>query len=269
MCYNTIYVRKSYRLSLKPCLSKRMMFRYLREGARIPALDQDHHRWRRVLGFGLICHNHNYNILQLARLNKNVANTRPFNNWCLWLATLRWPILLKIQIRTFIVVVSKGKSLWYKLMSSWALKRVVVLQKEKNLTIMPLHCWRNDLYLFSVGAVQFSKLESGCHMKYKIAEQGLRQLKVDNILWVKMRAARFLLLFITLLSPLMCEARGGRGGGGRGGGRGGGSRGGLFRWGRSIWQKVLVEVKAGETVVSLLFVAKMSFSFYEKNEKFA
>ena len=57
----------------------------------------------------------------------------------------------------------------------------------------------------------------------------------------EMRAARFLLLFISLLSPLMCSARGGRGGGGRGGGRGGGSRGGLFRWGRSMWQKVLVE----------------------------
>ena len=51
-----------------------------------------------------------------------------------------------------------------------------------------------------------------------------------------MQAARFLLLFISLLSPLMCSARGGRGGGGRGGGRGGGSRGGLFRWGRSIRQ---------------------------------
>ena len=153
-------------------------------------------------------------------------------------------------------------------MSSWALKRVVVLQKEKNLTIMPLHCWRNDLYLFSVGAVQFSKLESGCHMKYKIAEQGLRhrQLKVDNILWVKMRAARLLLLFISLLSLLMCEARGGRGGGGRGGGRGGGSRGGLFRWGRSIltknscWGSKLVKPL-------LLFVAKKSLTNYEKKMK--
>ena len=81
----------------------------------------------------------------------------------------------------------------------------------------------------------------------------------------EMRTARFLLLFIGLLSPLMCEARGGRGGGGRGGGRGGGSRGGLFRWGRSILtKKFLLRVKAGKTAVTLLFVAKMSFTSYEK-----
>ena len=34
-------------------------------------------------------------------------------------------------------------------------------------------------------------------------------------------------------------------------------------------KKFLLGVKAGETAVTLLFVAKMSFSFYEKNEKFA
>ena len=34
-------------------------------------------------------------------------------------------------------------------------------------------------------------------------------------------------------------------------------------------KKFLLRVKAGETAVTLLFVAKMSFSFYEKNEKFA
>ena len=67
----------------------------------------------------------------------------------------------------------------------------------------------------------------------------------------EMQAVRFLLLFIGLLSPLMCEARGGRGGGGRGGGRGGGSRGGLFRWGEVHFdKKFLLRVKAGETAVT-------------------
>ena len=188
--------------------------------------------------------------------------------WCLWLAmaTLCWPFLLQIQIRAFIVVVSKDNL--FGLMLVWALKRIVGLQKELNLKIMPRHCWSNDLYCFSL-PVQFSKLESG--QWYKIAEQGIEAQTAGcwDYFVDEMQAVRFLLLFIGLLSPLMCEARGGRGGGGRGGGRGGGSRGGLFRWGRSIWQKVLVEVKAGETVVTLLFVAKMSFLFYEKNEKIA
>ena len=140
---------------------------------------------------------------------------------------------------------------------------------------MPRHRWSNNLYFFSLAAVQFSKLESGSHIKYKIAAH--RQLEVDNILWLKMRAARFLLLFISLLSPLMCSARGGRGGG-----RGGGSRGGLFRWGRSMWQKVLVEGQSWwnccyvtfcrENVVYELWkkwkicVASRSFSLYSPAE---
>ena len=45
-------------LSLKQPPSMIIMMatpRYLRESARLPALDQDHHRWRGVRGFRLIC----------------------------------------------------------------------------------------------------------------------------------------------------------------------------------------------------------------------